>query len=100
MKNKRIYSGSIRNRGTITLRGSAQSEAIGPDVLTQNIPIELADVCNALISILKHKINLFSSNKNLPESRTSVTKILCAIVSARRLSEKPKHGGIQYGHSH
>jgi hypothetical protein len=82
------------------LKKSTQSEVIRSRGLTQHIPIELADVWNALISIQKHISKLTKSIKNLSGNRTSGTINLCAIDSARRLNEKLQHGGIHYAHCH
>jgi hypothetical protein len=83
-----------------TLKKLTQSEVIGFDDVKHHIPIELFDVRNAPISIKTHINKLTKSIKKLPGSRTSGLRILRAIASARRLNEKPKHGGTQYANSH
>ena len=82
------------------LKKSSQIEVIGFCNLTQHIPIEPADVWDALISIQKHISKLITSIKNSSGNRTSGTINLCAIDSARRLNEKLQHGGIHYAHCH
>lgn len=82
------------------LKKSAQSEVIGSDDFKQSTPTELACVINALLCIYQRVNKSIIPIKNLSGNRTSGNINLCAIDLARRLIEKPKHGGIHNAHCH
>jgi len=94
---ERIYGNPIRIRGMKILKGLTRSSVIDSDDLSPYALIELINEGNASI-IMKLHTNTF--NKNLSGNRTSGTKNLCAINSARRLNEKLQHGGIHYARCH
>ena len=94
---ERIYGNPIRIRGMKIFEVSTVRRVISSDVLSHHAPIELTNVGNAS-NIMRLHTDAFI--KNLSGNRTSGTKNLCAINSARRLNEKLQHGGIHYARCH